>query len=365
MTTIPITSAEISAEWLNSVLDDDARGGARVTAVDVTVIGEGIGFLGEVARLTLTYDTPTAESTTSMISKMPTANEGFKHVGLLLGLYEKEAGFYRDVAPEMELRVPRCYYNHVEDGIHFILLLEDLAPMRPGDQLASCTFEEAELALSTVAQLHAHWWARDDLDRFGSWLPQPDSPYFDILRNAFLGAVDAFHEHWSHLVSPEIHALVDRTAADYHGMIDAGIGREPHTFIHGDFRLDNMMFGDGRGAHAFALVDFQLPFLANPMWDVVYFLGGNFDPEWRREHQDHLVEGYHAALVDNGVTGYSLDHCREDYRAAGLVLLGYMVTSAGDVDIETLNDRGRELMEKMFRRYGTTIEDLGSAEFVS
>ncbi len=39
----------------------------------------------------------------SMISKLSTANEGFKHVGLLRGLYEKEAGFYREVAPEMEV----------------------------------------------------------------------------------------------------------------------------------------------------------------------------------------------------------------------------------------------------------------------
>ena len=99
MTTIPVTSAEISTDWLNAVLDDDVRGGACVTAVDVTVIG----FLGEVARLTLTYDTPTAEPTMSMISKLSTANEGFKHVGLLLGPYEKEAGFYREVAPEMEV----------------------------------------------------------------------------------------------------------------------------------------------------------------------------------------------------------------------------------------------------------------------
>ena len=364
MTTIPITSAEITPEWLNSVLDHDVRGGARVVAVDATVIGEGVGFVGEVARLALTYDTPTAASTTTMISKMPTANEGMKHVGLLLGLYDKEAGFYRDVAPEMDLRIPRCYYNEVEGGVHFILLLEDLAPMRPGDQLASCTLEEAELALRTVAQLHAHWWGRSDVARFDSWLPQPDSPYFDILKNAFLGAVDAFHKHWSYLVSPEVDALIDRVAADYQAFVDAGVGREPHTFIHGDFRLDNMMFGDGHAGDAIALLDFQLPFLANPLWDVVYFLGGNFDPEWRREHQDHLVALYHATLVAHGVSGYTIEQCMEDYRACGLVLLGYIVTGAADIDIDTFNERGHELIETMFRRYGTAIDDLGSASFL-
>ena len=363
MTTIPITSAQITADWLNSVLDDDVRDGARIVGLDCDVIGEGVGFVGEVARLTLSYDEPSPSSVTSLISKMPTANEGFKHIGLLLGLYEKEAGFYRDVAPEMDLRVPRCYHNQVEDGIHFILLLEDLAPMRAGDQLAGCTLEEAELALTTVARLHAHWWGRDDVARFDSWLPQPGSPYFEILKHAYLAAVDAFHEKWDHLVSPNIRSLVDRMAADYDGFVDVGVGREPHTFIHGDFRLDNMMFGEE--CDRFALVDFQLPFLANPLWDVVYFLAGSFEPAWRREHQDHLIALYHQTLVDEGVSGYPLERCREDYRACALVLLGYLVTNAADLDIDTINERGRELIDKIFSGYGTMIDDLDSADFVT
>ncbi len=364
MTTLPTTSAQISADWLNSVLSDATRGGARVTDVSATVIGEGVGFLGEVARLELTYDHPTPESTTAMISKLPTANEGFKHMGLLLGFYEKEAGFYRDIASEIELRIPRCYANEVEGGVHFALLLEDLAPMRPGNQLASCSLAEAEMALAAAAKLHARWWQSPELDDFSTWLPDASSPYFEILKGAFLGAVDKFHRDFSYLVSPEVDAFVDVCAADYDAMTDAGVGRNPHTFIHGDFRLDNMMFGDHPDQAPFALLDFQLPFRANPLWDVVYFLGGNFDPEWRRTHQDALVAGYHRELVANGVNGYSLDQCREDYRAAGLVLMGYLVTGAADVELSTLNERGRELMETMFTRYSTTVTDLGSAEFL-
>ncbi|MEZ5229166.1 MAG: hypothetical protein R2710_21605 [Acidimicrobiales bacterium] len=112
------------------------------------------------------------------------------------------------------------------------------------------------------------------------------------------------------------------------------------------------------------MLDWQLPFQANPLWDVVYFLGGNFEPAWRRTHEDELLVRYHQVLVANGVEDYSLEHCREDYRAAGLVLLGYLVTGANDVDLDTLNDRGRELIETMFTRYSTTILDLGSADFL-
>ena len=61
--------------------------------------------------------------------------------------------------------------------------------------------------------------------------------------------------------------------------------RGPRTLIHGDFRLDNMMFRDHEYGTEFALLDWQLPYQANPMWDVVYFLAGNFEPAWRRRHQ--------------------------------------------------------------------------------
>jgi hypothetical protein len=231
-------------------------------------------------------------------------------------------------------------------------------------QLASCSLAEAKLALSAAARLHARWWEDPALDAFASWLPDTTSPYFDILKGAYLAAVEPFHKNFGYLVSPEIETLVDIGAADYEAMNAAGIGRRPHTFVHGDFRLDNMMFGTGEDQAPLAVLDFQLPSRANPLCDVIYFLCGNFDPESRRAHQDELVAGYHDELVANGVTNYDLAQCREDYRACGLVLLVYLVTGAADVQLDTLNDRGRELLETMFTRYGTAITDLGSADFL-
>lgn len=364
MSDLPKSSAEIGAAWLNEVLSEQARGGATVDGVSVEVIGEGVGFLGEVARLTLSYESPTPESTRSIISKMPTTNEGFKHLGLMLGFYQKESGFFKEVASEIKLRIPGCYLNVAENDSDYLLLLEDLAPMRPGNQLASCTLAEAELALAAAAQLHARWWEDPQLEEFASWLPSPGGPYFDILEGAYHGALAPFHEKFGYLMTPEIEALADRAASDYTAMLEAGGGRRPHTFIHGDFRLDNMMFGDRPEDPPFALLDWQLPFKANPMWDVVYFLAGNFDPAWRQANEDELILGYHRSLVEGGVTGYSLDDCRQDYRAAGLILLGYLVTGANDVDLDTLNDRGREVIETMFTRYATAIVDLGSARFL-
>ncbi len=363
MTSLPTTSAAISADWLNDVLGDEVRGNARITGVAATVIGEGVGMLGEVARLELSYDQPTAQSVTSMISKMPTSNEGFRFVATMMGLYEKEEGFYRDIAPEIRVRIPTCYAN-LRDEDAFVLLLEDLAPMRPGNQLASCSLVEARMALTEVAKLHARWWKSERLADYEAWLPGPTSPMMQVFKGGYLAGLEAFHAEWGHMVSAECNELIDRIAANYEGMVLAGPGREPHTLIHGDFRLDNMMFDDSSEPPAMAILDWQLPFRSNPMWDVVYLLAGNFEPAWRVEHQDGLLADYHQALVAGGVSDYSFDQCAEDYRAAALVLPGYLVTMAADVDVETLDDRGRALVEMLITRYGEAVDDLGAGEFM-
>ena len=360
----PITGADITSAWLNEALDDRVTGGATIVGVDAEVIGAGVGMVGEVTRLRLSYDRLAPNAATSVIVKTPTTNDGFKALGLMLGLYGKEAGFFREVAPEIRLRVPTCFYNYA-DGTDFMLILEDLAPMRPGDQLQSCTLAEAHQALAEVARLHARWWEDPRLLEFSSWLPGPGDGYFDIVKGGYLGAVDHFHTHFGYLVNDEVTALINRCAADYDTMAAVGVYRSPHTFIHGDFRLDNMMFGDDPSVPSVVVLDWQLPCRLNPMSDVVYFLAGNFEPQWRRDHEDELIGAYHQTLLENGVENYPLDKCHEDYRACGLILLAYLVTGSLDVDLETLNDRGRALIEMMYSRYATAIVDLRSGDFMT
>lgn len=361
---VPQRCADIDAAFLNDALPADLRGGRPITGVDTQVIGEGVGFVGELARLTLHYGGEQAppDAIRSLIAKVPTSNPGFKHIGVALGLYEKEHSFYRHVADRVSLSVPTVYLNHADMDAHeFLLLMEDLAHLRPGNQLASCTLEEAEVVLRAIAGFHATWWEHPELTEFASWLPHDDSPYWLMLEQAYKDSLPAVRPTFGYLLSEHVMELGERMAERYSEFVQAGAARRPHTFIHGDFRLDNMMFGQNL---EFTLLDWQLPFKANPLWDVTYFLAGNFDPEFRRTHQGHLVRTYHDALVAAGVTDYPFEQCWEDYRANGLVLLGYIGTMAADVDMDSFNDRGREVLEMMVSRYALAVEDLGAAEFM-
>jgi hypothetical protein len=362
---IPTTSGEIDAAWLNAVLPVDVRDGGVVTSVSAEIIGEGVGLLGEVARLTLTYQGAGPRAVTSLISKLPTANEGMRTIGNTFGFYDKEHLFYEQVADRVDIRIPQAYVNLGDRAKGaYVLLLEDMAPRRCGNQLASCSWNDAVVALGELAGFHATWWEHPDLETFAEWLPGPGAAYWEMTRQGYAAGLPKLRPNFSYLLSDEVISLAERYLVQWDDGLRVGALRGPHTFIHGDFRLDNMMFRDHEHGTEFVLLDWQLPFRANPMWDVVYFLAGNFEPAWRRRHQAELVRIYHEGLVGNGVVDYSFEQCWQDYRAAGLVLLGYLVNLAAEIDLDTFNDRGRELGEMMFRRYAEAVEDLGSASFL-
>ena len=363
---IPTTCTEIDAAWLNAVLSDEVRDGGRVVSVQAEIIGEGVGLLGELARLTVAYEGAGPNAVTSMISKLPTPNDGMRHIGNVFGFYKKEFGFYDQVAHRVTISIPTAYVNMGDhDKGMYVLLMEDMAPRRCGNQLESCSWNDATVALRELARFHATWWEHPELESFSEWLPGPGSDYLQMTKQVYLGSLPKLRENFGYLVSDSVISLAERMALRWDDALANGGMRAPHTFIHGDFRLDNMMFDDHEGGTDLTLLDWQLPFRANPMWDVTYFLAGNFEPAWRRRHQTEMIGVYHDALVAEGVTGYTRTQCWQDYRAAGLVLLSYIVNLAGDIDFDTFNERGRELGEMLFRRYATAIDDLDSGSFIS
>ena len=172
---LPDSSSDISTEWLNEVLGDaGVTDGTAVQGFEREVIGEGYGFVGEITRLSLTYDRADAAGPRSRIAKLPTADEAIRSIALLFGWYEHEVRFYEEIAGQVEVRTPKCYYSAMDvPAGRFALLLEDLAPARCGDQLASCSLDDAKLALRELAKLHAAWWDSPRLEQL-DWMPALD-----------------------------------------------------------------------------------------------------------------------------------------------------------------------------------------------
>jgi aminoglycoside phosphotransferase (APT) family kinase protein len=59
----------------------------------------------------------------------------------------------------------------------------------------------------------------------------------------------------------------------------------PRAVQHGDYRLDNMLFGTAEGGHPLAVVDWQTVVWGPPAFDASYFLGAGLPVDDRRRHE--------------------------------------------------------------------------------
>ena len=322
-------------------------------------LSEGRGFAGTLARLSVRYTAAEPGAPRSLIVKMPTGNRAMRRVARGNRIYEREVSFYERMASRIELRTPRPYYSHFDaDTGGFVLLLEDLAPARAGDQLAGCSMEEAALAVREIARFHAAWWEMVDVPEL-DWVGRADSGSSGFER--------LYQRSWERLNAetagglpdplPEVGERLGRNVAAIRGVT----AQPPQTLVHGDFRLDNMFF-DVRDGAEFAVVDWQLFRRGRGVFDVAWFLSGCLSPETRRSWERDLLTLYVSTLTENGVEGYDLERCLEDYRLSLLscLTLGVIADAAAERDTE----RGAALFETIISRIATAVDDHRSIELM-
>jgi hypothetical protein len=342
-TALPTTVHDITPAFLSSVL------GRPVATVKVEQIAVGEGFVGQLARLTLDDDS-------TLIAKLPTADPGGQFIGQLLRLWEREHRFYTEVAPQLSIRTARCYASLV-DGDHYVLLLEDLAPARAGDQVVGATIEEARKVIDYIARFHAQWWAHPMLDSL-TWMPRIDDPMTKMVTPMFVAGWEQFKARFAHVLPPrtlEWAAAFGPTVADF---LDLYVN-EPVTMIHGDFRLDNIMFSpDG----SVTLLDWQMTTRAPGLSDIVYFTATNLDDDVRAAHLDTLLRLYCDVLSSSGVVIPSFDEVLDGYRKG---ILMWMVAMAGGIaQLDPANERGVALFDKMIGRLYRTADAIDAGRFL-
>ena len=94
---VPYSVEDLTADWLSRGLQaSGVTGGSTVTDFTMNVLGDQVGFNGEVVILSPTYSPPAEGAPASLVLKIPTASKN-RIQGQTMGLYEKEIRFYRDL----------------------------------------------------------------------------------------------------------------------------------------------------------------------------------------------------------------------------------------------------------------------------
>ncbi|MEY2448044.1 MAG: hypothetical protein QOH79_1520 [Acidimicrobiaceae bacterium] len=340
---IPTTSDSITPEWLTEVL------GAPVVSVDREMVGTG--QMGDSVRLTLGYEADT-EGPASIVAKLPALDPTSRATAAAVRSYEIEVSFYRELAPTLAVRAPRCYLaRHDQVTDDFVLLLEDLAPARQGDQLAGCSVDQAATAVDELPRLHAPRWGDAALASM-PWLHR-NTPESNVLTTMLVtGLYDGFRSRYADRLDPDVYALCERFIPRLSSYLDERPGQ--WTVAHGDYRLDNLLFGTDEGGPPVAVVDWQTVAHGPGVADLSYFIGAGLLPVDRAAHEDDLVRAYHGALRSAGVD-LDWDDCWQQYRRyafAGLV----MAVAASMLVKQT--ERGDHMFMAMANHHGRHALDL-------
>jgi hypothetical protein len=364
MASFPIQPEQLSAAWFTEVLR--ASGGLAATnsveSFEVSYIGDGVGLLGMVIRVKLTYGRAEGAGPASVVIKFAHPVAENRAIAANLNMYEREVTFFNDIAPHIDVPKPVCYFAAMDyDTGSNIVVLEDLAAYRAGDQVKGITVAEAKMVIDAIAPLHAPYWGKTDTPLLARTM-RIDSSYIEPFMPGVEGTWAAAVANFPDCVPAEVAAALPRYVAHLRDHMRL-MGARTQTLIHGDVRMDNAMFGDAKpGLHPVVMLDWQAIMISNPLQDVAWMLSACIDTELRRAHEDELIRYYHQAVTSRGVSGYSIEQCFEDYDVALLFMFSYPLIIAGAFD--PANERGRALASEGLRRSATTVADRNLLRYV-
>jgi hypothetical protein len=345
---------ELTADFLTAALSD-RLGGAAVTEVEAARVGTG--QVSDTYRLRLTYGGAggVGPLPATLIAKVPAADPASRGAARAFRTYEIEASFYAQVAPGLPVALPECFYAAYDaEPDEYLVLLADLAPAQPGDQLAGLGPDDAAAAIAELAALHAAGWGSEDLAAL-PWLNRSSPEAAALMAAVVTDLYPGFRDRYGERLEPGTLGLIEAFLPH--------IGRyladrdEPRTVVHGDFRADNLLFGPARPI----VLDWQTASFGAATGDLSYFLGSSLPVRIRQEHEESLVRLYHSILVASGVALTWAD-CWDGYR--GHAFSGIIMDVIAAMVVQQTS-RGDEMFAAMASRHARHALDLDALRLLS
>jgi aminoglycoside phosphotransferase (APT) family kinase protein len=352
---IPGSAEDVTAEWLDAALR--AAGvldGLLVSGITkrVYAAGTGGGFFSDLIWIQPHYSAKPnnggvdAQAPAKLVLKRPRS----KADPLLSYRYEREVRYFQHFARSGPVPVPLCYFAEFDaESGNFALLLEDLSHLEAGDELAGCTLAQAEVAVLTAARLHAAFWEKPSEEQ---QLSSRQVPWRPPTPEMWVKLSHDFEDEFP----ADSRQLADLLAEVGLARVLAVMSERRLTLIHGDFRLDNMLFEAGTltSRPNLVVLDWQMSRQDVGPADLAWFLALSLNAEQRRKWLTPLLSLYHAELMRRGVSGYGMDDCVYDFR---LGLLRTFSSAALGHSTTRGHPRGDEKMNRIVLRAATAVAD--------
>ena len=332
----------ITPEWLTSTLTDAGHSPPPVTSVEVAPMDGFVGALGEVAIFTVTYDSET-DLPTEFVGKCPLDDDLARLYASVMLSYQREAGFYRTLASDIDMELATCYANLFDPNTHEATLLIERISGEKGDILKGTSFDRLHRLVGDLARMHGRYWMDESLLEH-DWLIGWDEP-------TLLAGIPIVADSWNKF--PSLHP--DWYPADLRSYLDATFvadtaswltrfAAQPWTFIHQDYELDNMVFRDDQPV----ILDWQTAMRSFPGIDLGWTLICSHSDE-TLAREDELLDHYRAEFAAAGGPSWSAETLLDN-----LALGAFYWASVNHVPVTNTaeapdDDRAKQRFHKMLR----------------
>ncbi|MCB9390141.1 MAG: TIGR03857 family LLM class F420-dependent oxidoreductase [Acidimicrobiia bacterium] len=355
---------DITAEWTTRALVAGGAIGEDQTIEHVTVTQIGTGQMGVCARVEFARpDAPAspdgpvgARGPGSVVVKFASPSPMVRSFMGPTG-YLGEVGFYRDLAGQVAIRMPRasvCQYDG--DDSSFTLVLDDLAPAVPGDQLEGITLDEAHIAIEELVRLHGPRWNDPTLRDEPALAPLTEGEA--MIQTVYTMAVPGFLTRFG--------PVLDRHGREVCELLMTGTerwlerGPSVKTLVHGDYRPDNLLFDRTGSPTTISAVDWQGVRSSAGQIDIAFLFGTALDPDIFERNEDALLRRWFDGIQRFGVV-YDWDACTADYRWASI---GALQTTIFGAAFSEPTARGEQMFTRMITGQMRLIARLNAIELL-
>jgi hypothetical protein len=325
----------VSSEWLTSLLSESTPG---VEVQDVE-LAEIISGASTKAFLTVHYapgGNPNNALPESLVLKggfeKHTPNVAFQHVN--------EMRFYRDIVPQVTVRVPKAYYAGVEpkEG-HPIVIIENLnlQKVRFNTVFTPLSYPQVVAGLDTLARYHSCTWNSPEFESGGSldWV-------VDTVKGPFGEIHDRYSSPaaWDSMAHTSQFMAVSMIFQDSSKVLDGlqalhewQLSLETFCVVHGDAHVGNTYLSqDG----TIGFLDFQVKKVP---WshDACEFIVGTLDIPARRMYEADLLREYLRLLRKYGVDAPDFDQAWAAHRRNIFYALFKWLINIDEWQIDAIN----------------------------
>jgi hypothetical protein len=285
-----------------------------------------------------------------VVLKVAATDQVSRQTPLAMGLYEREVRFYREIAPRIRGPLARCYHAAFDGSAGvFDVLVGNANPATVGDELCGATAEQ-------VGSRSSSWLGRmvrcSAIRRWPapSWLNR-DAPINQaLITQLYASFIDRYRDQ----IPPQYRTVCERLVNGFGAYLAGEAASERiQGLVHGDRRLDNLLFGIAGADRALTVVDWQTVTWGPALTDLAYFLGCALPVADRRAQYDALLLAYHEALGPHAPL--TLADVRDGVR--GQSFFGVMMAIVSSMLVQR-TDRDDAMFMTMLQRHCEHVLDI-------